>query len=260
MNVDRKAEILHMLNSGELEIEGLLPWSSNYAFLGQICSAAGDLPIVYKPRRGERPLWDFPQGTLCVREQAAFLLSDALGWDIVPPTVLRQGQHGYGTVQLFIDHDPERHYFTFEGQPRFAKQVQQMVLFDVVINNADRKSGHVLIEKEVDEGTSDGETAVAVDPGNLWGIDHGISFHTDFKLRTVIWEFAGLPIPKQMLNDLKQLQKRLKQRIDEKFNTELHQLLSAREIQALIRRLELICQQAVFPSPGPGRHYPWPPV
>ncbi|MCZ2115589.1 MAG: hypothetical protein LC131_17430, partial [Anaerolineae bacterium] len=139
-------EIIRILQDGRVEIEGMLPWSSNYAFLVRVCDDAGEIEAVYKPQRGERPLWDFPEGTLCYREQAAFIVSEALGWHIVPPTVLREAQHGLGTIQLFIDHDPTQHYFTIEGRDDYRPQLQRIALLDSLINNADRKAGHVLIE------------------------------------------------------------------------------------------------------------------
>jgi len=248
--------ITHHLRAGELELDGVLPWSSNYAFLGRVCADGVELPVVYKPRRGERPLWDFTQGTLCLREQAAFLVSQALGWRIVPPTVLRQGQHGLGSVQLFIEHDPERHYLTFEGDPILRTQLQRIVLFDVVINNADRKSGHVLLEAEAE---TEAETAVDALPSRLWGIDHGICFHSDPKLRTVIWEFAGTAVPLQHLADLEALRRRLDDKEDA-LVLQLQDLLDGREHAALRQRLQKLIAQATFPNPGPGRHYPWPPV
>lgn len=242
-----EAELLHLLQNGRLEIEGLLPWSSNYTFLVQVCGEDGELPAVYKPRRGERPLWDFPQGTLCARERAAFVVSDALGWALTPPTVLRDGPHGLGSVQLFIEHDPERHYFTFEGQPDYAAQLQQIVLFDILINNADRKGGHVLLAQKNGE------------PDHLWAIDHGVCFHTDAKLRTVIWEFAGQPAPPDLLADLQRFQEDMA--VDNgRLRTQLIELLSAKEVTALLHRLRNLLQNALFPQPGPGRHYPWPPV
>lgn len=263
MDERQKAEILHVLKHGTFEIEGLLPWSSNYAFLGRVCGLKAEtavtveFPVVYKPRHGERPLWDFPQGSLCAREQAAFVVSEALSWEIVPPTVLRDAEHGIGSVQYFIEHDPERHYFTFEGDPDYADQLQKIVLFDVIINNADRKSGHVLIENVV--SGKDGETAVLVYPGRLWGIDHGICFHVDPKLRTVIWEFAGQPIPEQQMEALAVLHAQLNQ-TDTRIQRQLNSLLKHNEIAALALRLTHLLQQGKFPNPGPGRHYPWPPV
>ena len=138
-------QVTTLLTQGEIILKGVLPWSSNYTFLLDICDENQQISAVYKPKQGERPLWDFPQGTLCYREFAAFLISDTLKWSIVPPTILRQGPHGLGSIQWFVPHDSNIHYFTFEGQ--FAEQVQKIQLFDVIINNADRKAGHVLLDE-----------------------------------------------------------------------------------------------------------------
>ncbi|MCL4804438.1 MAG: SCO1664 family protein [Anaerolineae bacterium] len=239
-------DVLHLMQNGTVEIEGLLPWSSNYTFLVRVCDGAQELGAVYKPQRGERPLWDFPQGSLCLRELAAFIVSEALDWHIVPPTVLREAQHGPGTIQLYIDHDPARHYFTIEGDETVRSQLQRIALLDIIINNADRKAGHVLIQE-------DGEVP------RLWGIDHGICFHEDPKLRTVIWEFGGTPIPDDMRADLEGFRSRLEDGADD-LATRLGQLLSAAETEALHRRLSRAINRPNFPQPGAGRHYPWPPV
>ena len=255
MNVEERVEILKVLQSGKMEIEGLLPWSSNYAFLVKVREEASELRAVYKPSRGERPLWDFPTGNLSSREYAAFLISDELGWNLVPPTVIRDGEHGSGSVQLFIEHDPNQHYFSFEGQSEFRMPLQKIVLLDVVINNADRKGGHVIIE----ENTGNEGTAGADGPGRLWGIDHGICFHFDNKLRTVIWEFAGMEIPQSLLSDLERLDERLT-RQDGILRSQLQPLLNEAEIAACEKRLQTLIHRGSFPNPGPGRHYPWPPV
>lgn len=252
--------ILQLLRLGTLDLEGLLPWSSNYTFLVRVCpntavSQALDLPdtttlpevqAVYKPSRGERPLWDFPSGTLCNREHAAFLVSTALHWNLVPPTILRDGPHGIGSLQLFIDHDPELHYFTIEGNPDFADQLQKIVLFDIIINNADRKAGHILIEENSQND-------------KLWGIDHGICFHADPKLRTVIWEFAGQPIPDQLLANLCTLKDNLAVNKNNLKN-QLQAMLSQQELFTFLRRLDNLIEKGIFNNPGAGRHYPWPPV
>jgi hypothetical protein len=239
-------DILHLLQTGNIEPQGLLPWSSNYSFLVQVHQAEETVAAIYKPRQGERPLWDFPSGTLCQREVAAYHVSEGLGWDLVPPTILRRGPHGIGSVQYFIPHDPECHYFTFEGSADFRHALQQIVLFDIIINNADRKGGHVLIEDSED----------AQPPNRLWTIDHGICFHEEYKLRTVIWEFAGQRIPDNLLADLTRYQARL--RVDQ-FPI-LQKLLSSAELLALEQRLNSIIRSRIFLQPGPGRHYPWPPV
>lgn len=242
-------DILEVLQQGTVEIEGLLPWSSNYAFLVRVCDGPRELGAVYKPERGERPLWDFPQGTLCLRERAAFLVSEGLAWHVIPPTVLRDAQHGLGSVQLFIDHDPTRHYFTIEGDGTVQSQLQKIALIDILINNADRKAGHVLIQDAEDPR----------EPARLWGIDHGICFHVDPKLRTVIWEFAGTPIPDDLRRDLEAFKVRLADQDDELL-LELGRLLSPVELEVLGRRLNRLIERAKFPQPGSGRHYPWPPV
>jgi hypothetical protein len=242
------SEVLHLLQNGTVEIEGLLPWSSNYAFLVRVCDGPVEVGAAYKPQRGERPLWDFPQGTPCRREQAAFVISDALGWHIVPPTALRDAQHGPGTVQLFIDHDPAHHYFTIEGRTDYRAQLQKIVLLDVLINNADRKAGHVLMQ----------ETEDAQEPARLWGIDHGICFHVDPKLRTVIWEFGGSPIPATLKEDMTNFRARLNE--SDGPGVALGALLAPQELTALRQRLSRLIERVNFPQPGAGRHYPWPPV
>lgn len=253
MDADAKADALRVLQSGTMEIEGVLPWSSNYAFLVSVCEGSSEYRAVYKPRRGERPLWDFPHGTLSLREQAAFLVSEELGWDLVPPTVLRQGKHGPGSVQLFIAHDPDQHYFSLEGDSTFREPLQKMALMDIVINNADRKGGHVIVE------LAPNDAGTALGPEHIWGIDHGICFNVAYKLRTVVWEFAGDPIPSAMAADIETFRNRL-QMPDGSLRSALAQLLGGNEIDALFQRTERLLLGEVFPSPGPGRHYPWPPV
>jgi len=228
-----------LLRDGEMEILQLMPWSSNYTFLVEITKAEKKALAIYKPCRGERPLWDFPNGTLYQREVAAFVVSDALNLNIVPPTVVRQGEHGIGMVQLFIEHDPEEHFFTFRDP--WPDELTRMALLDALINNADRKGGHCLRDKQ----------------GHIWGIDHGISFHQEYKLRTVIWEPAGQPIPPTLLNNLNTLQHALQQHTAP--HDTLAHLLSDRELAALKQRLTTLIDAKHFPLPPPGgRHVPWP--
>ncbi len=235
-------QVLDILERGVIEEEvGLLRWSSNYTFLVTVGLDDIQLSAVYKPRRGERPLWDFPEGTLCLRERAAWLTSDALGWEIVPPTTLREGSRGLGSLQFFVDHDPERHYFTLDET--FAPQLQRMSLFDVIVNNADRKGGHCLIDET----------------GHLWGIDHGITFHAQHKLRTVIWDFAGQPIPDDLLSGIAALDGQLA-REDSAYRAAMCALLAADEITALAARVRRLLKTRKYPLPGPGQNYPWPPV
>jgi hypothetical protein len=233
------ADILFLLEKAEIQIEGLVPWGSNYTFLVKLCHESVEAQGIYKPKRGERPLWDFPSGSLCLRERAAFLISEVIGWNIVPPTVLRQGPQGQGSLQYFIDHDPNQHYFTLKGQ--FDDQIQKIVLFDIFTNNADRKGGHVIVDQE----------------DHVWAIDHGICFHVDYKLRTVIWDFAGLPIPATLLANMQGIYEALAQK-ETPLSVALQQLLHKGEIKALQARIKDLLTMAHFPEPGPGRHYPWP--
>ena len=237
-------EILRALAEGEVEEKGLLPYSSNYTFLITLHHRQREIPAVYKPRRGENPLWDFPAGTLCQRETAAFVVSEALGWGVVPPTVLRDGPHGPGSIQFFIDSDPNIHYFNMREDARFAPALRRLTLFDYLINNADRKAGHCLYGYD----------------GRMWAIDHGICFHHQYKLRTVIWEFAGEPIEEELLADLESFAVGLEQAADPLHKT-LNQLLSPPEQRALCRRVEQLEQTRHYPAPpARQRNYPWPPV
>lgn len=232
-------QLIEILNVGQIEVEGLVPWGSNYTFLVHICHELGEIDAIYKPSRGERPLWDFAKGTLCLRERAAYLISESLSWQLVPPTVLRKGPQGRGSVQFYVDHDPEEHYLTFQG--RFIEQLQKISLFDVIINNADRKSGHVLLAED----------------DHLWAIDHGVCFHTDYKLRTVIWEFAGESIPANLAADLVNFQHWLESANSASYE-QLCALLTVQEMASLIDRTQRLISRNSFPQPGPGRHYPWP--
>lgn len=240
MTIDQAIEFLA---HGEIETEGLLPWSSNYTFLATVRYGDRTSLAVYKPRSGERPLWDFPHGTLCLREVATFVVSQGLGWILVPPTVLRDGPHGIGSVQLYIDADPEAHYFTLQDDSAYTETFQRIAILDVVINNADRKSGHCLLARD----------------GRIWAVDHGVTFHPMPKLRTVIWEFAGQPIPQPILDDLCALQKRLN--ASNSLTETLERLLASEEIDALHQRVDALLQRGTFPTPDPHRrHIPWPPV
>jgi len=234
--------LLEILEKGNITIDhGLLRWSSNYTFLISITHDETAVLAVYKPQRGERPLWDFPDGTLCYREMAAFLTSRELKWNIVPPTVLRDGPHGLGSVQFYIEHDPEVNYFTLdEGMKR---QLIRISTFDYIVNNADRKGGHLLLDSQ----------------GHIWGIDHGITFHSAPKLRTVIWDFADEPIPDAIIADLQSLCQKLED-TGGSYQQAIQKLLSGREITAFRNRLRRLIDCKRFPTPGSGPNYPWPPV
>lgn len=237
-------QVLEILRSGAMAEKGLLPYSSNHSFLVTVGEGDLILPAVYKPQRGENPLWDFEWGTLCKREAAAYLISAALEWDLVPPTVLRDGSRGLGSVQLFIDHDSDAHYFTVNDDARYALAFRQLSLFDFIVNNADRKSGHCLIGSE----------------GRVWAIDHGICFHTEYKLRTVIWEFSCAPIEPELRAALAGLREQLSSAASP-LRRALHELLAAGEIAAMARRLEYLLRSGAHPAPSPQRrNYPWPPV
>ncbi|MGH2811884.1 MAG: SCO1664 family protein [Actinomycetota bacterium] len=226
------------LKRGDLKVVGLLPYASNYTLLARIRSNGRDEPAVYKPVEGEMPLWDFPPGTLCRREVAAFVVSEAAGWGLVPPTVLRDGPLGYGAVQSYVSHDPT--VTAFDLKATHESDLKRIALFDVLVNNADRKAGHVLL-----------------DPSRqLWAVDHGVCFHADPKLRTVLWDFVGEAISPSDLRALAALDDAL----DEEVGILLATLLDEAEVDAMRSRLRALVQERVYPQPGPGRPYPWPPV
>lgn len=230
------------LDRGEIEVLGLLPAASNYTLLARLSvrgAGAEDAPlVVYKPRRGEAPLWDFPPGTLCRREVAAYLVSEAAGWGFVPPTTFRNGPLGVGAVQLFIDHDWE--VTAFELLDERPHDLKRIAAYDLVVNNADRKAGHVFLDEA----------------GRMWAVDHGICFHAHPKLRTVLWDFVGEPIPEEDLASLRRLQGALAGDL----RSRLGELLAPEEVEALEIRVDTNLVRATFPPPGPGRSYPWPPV
>jgi uncharacterized repeat protein (TIGR03843 family) len=233
------ATSLDLLERGDLRLAGILPRASNYTFLGEVSDGDRTAAVVYKPRDGETPLWDFPHGTLCLREVAAYRVSLALGWPNVPPTVLRDGPHGEGSVQLFVDHDPGEHYFTM--RERRAEDLEAVAAFDVLTGNGDRKSGHCL---------------EALD-GRLWVVDHGLCFSERPVLRTVIWDFAGQPVPERLLDDVKRLEPELRAGA---LRRELDGLLTAEEIDGTADRARALADVGRFPLPGPGRSRPWPAV
>ncbi len=233
-------QIAEILLRGELEIVGRLRYSSNGAFFVRACADGVEVPAVYKPRRGERPLWDFPDGTLCRREVATCVLSDALGWGVVPVTIMREdGPLGPGALQRFVAHDPEEHYFTLldEHQDRF----RQFAVLDILANNTDRKGGHCLRDLADD---------VVV------GIDHGLTFHPMWKLRTVIWDFADEPVPAALLADVRRV---LDDTEHGAVGKALGALLSPPELAAFADRADELLRDGHFPPPEPGYHsVPWP--
>jgi hypothetical protein len=230
-------DVLDLLEHGELEPLGVLPRASNYTFLARVREGGDEMLAVYKPRDGEAPLWDFPPGTLCNREVAAYVLAVALGWPNVPQTVLRDGPHGVGSVQRFVTFDPNQHYFTMREER--ADEFRRVALFDIVANNADRKAGHCLLDET----------------GQIYVVDHGVCFSDDPKLRTVIWDFVDEPIPEGMLADLRALVLRLH---GSELRDRLSAVLSLGEVAAAERRLADLIEHGRFPEPGPGRPFPWP--
>jgi uncharacterized repeat protein (TIGR03843 family) len=236
------AAVLQLLAKGEMDVQGMMPWSSNYTLLTALRRDGLQGLAVYKPRRGERPLWDFPRGTLCQREAAAYLLNETLGWGLVPPTILRDGPYGIGSVQLYIDADHEAHLFTMQKEGCYEEQIERLAAFDFLSNNADRKSGHCL--KGSDK--------------RIWAIDHGLCFHYEPKLRTVLWDYAGQPLRADILADLQAFCTQL-QPGDPVYDT-FEQLLSAAEMRALRRRLDRMIETGKHPESGAGRNTPWPPI
>ena len=213
-----------------------MPWSSNATFLVNLCldgetAAQG----VYKPVRGERPLWDFPSG-LHRREVAAYRLSAALGWGVVPPTIVRDdAPFGEGSLQLFMPSDFEQHYFTLlENRQDLHGRLMAIGAFDLLVNNADRKGGHCLLGLD----------------GNVWAIDNGLCFAEDDRLRTVIWDFAGEEVPRELRPGI--------ERLAEEVPPSVAELLDEPEVAALSHRAAVLVAEPVFPTDPTGRRYPWP--
>jgi uncharacterized repeat protein (TIGR03843 family) len=231
---DDRAAQRTLLGRGEIEIEGRMPWSSNATFLVNVRCGDDVAQAIYKPVRGERPLWDFEPG-LHRRELAAYLLSEAMDLDLVPPTVIRDGPLGEGSVQWFVDADHSQHYFTIhESRADLHDRLRAVAVFDVIANNTDRKSGHVLIDTD----------------DHIWGIDHGLCFSADFKLRTVVWEFGGEPIPPPLVA--------VARRLAAGVPLEIAALLDSDEVEAIRERAGWVVEHPTFPVDSSGRRYPWP--
>lgn len=255
------ASALDMLKRGTIEMVGRLREASNQTFAVRIHRRGQESLAVYKPIAGEVPLWDFPDGTLAAREYAAYLVSDALGWNIVPPTILRDGPAGPGMLQTWIETTDERpvqvvprgeeggllHVLDAEdqwGRPvsvvhEDRAPMRRIALFDLAINNTDRKGGHVL----------------PVEGGHRFGIDHGVCFHVDDKVRTVLWGWAGRPLAADEVEALRRL------RADEGLRRSLSEQLAEDEVQAFLRRCDQLLESAHFPVPrGDWPPIPWPPL
>lgn len=228
-----------VLRHGEVVALEMIPWSSNYTFAVKLkLDDEPEAVAVYKPKRGEAPLWDFPSGTLYRREYAAYLTSRILGWRFIPTTVVRDGPYGVGTMQLFVDHDRRADFFEYKAD--FTEQLQRIALFDLIANNADRKGGHCL------KGTD----------GIIWGIDHGLTFHPQPKLRTVIWDFGGEAIPDGLLTDLEHFL--ADQERCQRMRTILAELLDPDEVEIFFERIRLALQVRIYPMIGSRRSVPWP--
>ncbi len=228
---------LDTLRAGEIEVLGRMPWSSNATLLVEVRADGGCLRAVYKPRRGERPLWDFPAG-LDRREVASYELSRWLGWDIVPETVLRDGDgmpFGVGSLQRFVPFDVDAHYFTLLEDPDRHEVLRTICCFDLLANSADRKGGHCL----------------AGDDGRVWAVDNGLTFHEEMKLRTVIWDFGGEPVPVPLVEGAQRLAR-------EGPPPAVADLLDDHECTALVDRARRVAASACFPVDHTGRRHPWP--
>ncbi|HZD64613.1 MAG TPA: SCO1664 family protein, partial [Acidimicrobiales bacterium] len=228
------AHALAVLAQGQIEVQGRLPWSSNYTFLVTCAWEGVELPAVYKPERGERPLWDFGSG-LFRREAAAYQLSVALGYGLVPETLIRHDAPlGTGSLQRFVPADFAQHYFTLIEDPAHHDTLRALCVFDLVANNADRKGGHCLLGED----------------GRIWGIDNGLCFHPEPRLRTVIWDFADEPVPECLRPGVEALAAEPP--------SALAELLAPDEREALARRAGALATRPRFPAPRPGRRpYPW---
>lgn len=232
------AAALALLTAGSLEVAGRLVDASNATLYCTVALDGLEATCVYKPVRGERPLWDFPDGTLAAREVAAYAVSEALGWNVVPPTVLRDGPFGEGMVQLWIDGDET---VDLVGLVRADRPpLRRMAVFDVVVNNADRKGGHL----------------IPMPDGHVYGVDHGVTFHAQDKLRTVLWQWAGEPLTEQTTDELTALRAEL----DGPLGEQLRLLLTGREVTAVRRRIDRLLRTGRYPEPsGDWPPVPWPP-
>jgi uncharacterized repeat protein (TIGR03843 family) len=232
------AEARTLLLEGEIDLEGRMVDASNVTLFGTLRTGTLEAECVYKPVAGERPLWDFPDGTLAGREISAALVSEATGWSVVPPTVLREGPFGPGMVQLWIDSDPDVDLAAFvrSNDPG----LRRMAVFDAVVNNADRKGGHI----------------IPTTSGHVYGVDHGICFSPDPKLRTLLWRWAGKPLPLEALAVLERLAEDLRGDLGEA----LHEHLTRREVRCTQQRVAELLRTQLHPEPsGDWPALPWPP-
>jgi uncharacterized repeat protein (TIGR03843 family) len=233
-------EIVALLGEGELTVEGRLVDASNATFYCRASRGGQAAACVYKPIAGERPLWDFPDGTLAEREVAAYEVSAATGWSIVPPTIYREGPAGPGMVQLWIDVDEGVNLARLMRR-RDIEQLRRIAVFDAVINNADRKGGHLL----------------PVPDGHVWGVDHGVTFSTEDKLRTVLWQWAG----QRLTDEARDVLERLAADLSGALGERLAELLTGREVRRTKSRVQHLLRSGQHPEPGDGwPAVPWPPI
>ena len=233
-------ETLSLLNSGDIVRGQRIAWSSNATFLVHINAGRGNtLKAIYKPQSGEFPLSDFPNGTLYKRERAAFLISRRLGWPNVPITIIRDGPRGIGTMQLFVESDPRVTYFDLVDD--YFEQFMYFAAFDFLINNADRKGGHCLKDKH----------------GTIWSVDHGLAFHSAFKMRTVMLELWGKKIPEHILADIASFSEKISG-ASASYEEDLTNHNSVPEIDALQRRADFLIHTPVIPQLDPRFNIPWP--
>ena len=228
-------ELIDLFQTGEIDVEGRMPHSSNATLLVVVSDEHRSHRAVYKPGRGERPLWDFPPD-LYKREVAMYRLAAALGWQVVPPTTIAIGPFGEGSVQAFVEAEFEHHYFSLHEEGIGRPDLERLCVLDIVANNTDRKSGHCLLGRD----------------GRIYGIDHGLSFHTDFKLRTVMWDYCGRDLPDEIRVDLARF-------VDEGPPAELSCLLDRDEMEATMARARALLEAGVYPDDDTGgRRWPWP--
>lgn len=233
-------DVLELLRCGDLEVEGRLVDASNATLFCQVRTAALTATCVYKPVAGERPLWDFPDGTLAGREVAAYLVSEATGWDLVPPTVLRHGPFGEGMCQLWVDVDESVDLVALARSDH--PDLRRMAVFDAVVNNADRKGGHLLPRSD----------------GRVLGVDHGVCFSVDDKLRTLLWQFRGQRLPAEAQEVLTVLERDLEKGAP--LHAALRPLISRAEVAATRRRIRRLLATGHYPEPSEDwPAIPWPP-
>lgn len=237
MTHDCDADFIRLMERAQIADVELVPWGSNYTFAVLLEDPDGKREpaiAIYKPAAGEIPLWDFPDDTLYRREYAAYLVSRASGWNFIPETIIREGPHGVGSLQRYVEPEPGAHFFSFRDE--HLDELKRIALFDIITNNADRKATHCL------RGVAD---------QRIWGIDHGLTFNVEPKLRTVIWDFQLEPIERPLRDDLERLSD------DDDLAARLRDLLTEREVSAFRLRAKRLARAGVFPPLQSRRNIPW---